>query len=67
MNLETVGLRIAKIRSTKGISARELSFQLGKNGGYMYKVETGKFNVGLRTLFEICEILDIDITELFNS
>jgi len=64
MNLETVGLNLAKIRLSKNMASSELSFQLGKNSTYVHKIETAKFNVGIQTLFDICEILEINITDL---
>jgi len=67
VDLKTIGHNIAKIRISKNMSARELSFQLGKNGDYMYKVESGKFNVGIQTLFNICKILEVDIVDILEE
>lgn len=65
MNLKELGLKIAKIRAEKDISAYELSLRIGKDTSYFYKVEKGKVNISYTVLCDICKILEIEPKELF--
>jgi len=53
-------LNISKARMSLNMSAYELSLQLGKDRTYISKVETGKVNIGIKTIYQICDILQID-------
>ncbi len=44
MKFEDLGLRIAKIRESKNMSAYELSLRIGKDASYINKLENGKIN-----------------------
>ncbi|MCL2570299.1 MAG: helix-turn-helix domain-containing protein [Firmicutes bacterium] len=65
MTKKEFGLRLAKARQEKNISAYELSLRIGKSTGYMHLLETGKVNVSVDILFKICKELKIDPKELF--
>jgi len=65
MTREEFGLRLAKVRQSKNISAYELSLRIGKSTGYMHLIETGKMNVSVDILFKICKELGIEPKELF--
>lgn len=65
MDLKELGLKLAKIRNAKGLSAYELSLRIGKDTSYLYKVESGKVNVSFTVLQEICNALEIDPRDLF--
>jgi len=66
MDLKELGLKIAKIRIAKGLSAYELSLRIGKDTSYLYKVESGKINVSFTVLLDICKALEIEPKELFT-
>ena len=66
MELKNFGNNLAKIRVRKNISAYELSLRIGKAPNYIHRVETAKTNVGVKTVFEICEVLEISPKELFD-
>ena len=59
MNFNDFGLRLAKIRNEKNISAYELSLSIGKDASYIHKVENGKINISLKTILEISKALNI--------
>jgi transcriptional regulator with XRE-family HTH domain len=59
------GVNLAKIRQGKNISAYELSLRVGKDASYIHKVETGKINISVRSLFEICNQLQVEPADLF--
>ncbi len=49
------------------MSAYELSLRIGKDASYIHKVESGKINISLKTILDICEVLSIEPAELFKS
>ena len=56
---------LARVRGECGVSAYALSSQLGKNKNYIAEVENGRGGLTLKTLLELCEILEIDPRDLF--
>jgi len=67
MELIDTVTKLAQLRISKNISQRELSLRLEKDTTYINKVETGRFNVGIQSLLDICKILEIDIIDLFKK
>lgn len=61
------GVNLARIRVKSGLSAYELSLRIGKDASYIHKVESGKINVSLKSILDICEVLNIEPVELFKS
>lgn len=66
--LKLVGKRIKDIRESKGLSQVEL---VGKMQGEIdptniSRIEAGRTNPTLFTLFRLAEALEVDITELVN-
>ena len=59
--------RLALIRTSKNISARELSLRLGQSEGYINAIETGKSMPSLKMLFYICEELRISLSDFFDE
>lgn len=66
MEFRDFGINLAKIRVNANLSAYELSLRIGKNTSYIHKVESGKLNISLKMILQICEVLDIEPTELFQ-
>lgn len=67
MEFRDFGINLAKIRMNANLSAYELSLRIGKDASYIHKVESGKLNISLKMILQICEVLDIEPTELFQS
>jgi len=65
MKYEDFGVNLARVRISKSISAYELSLRMGRSTTYISKVESGKINISLRALLEICEQLEINPKDLF--
>ena len=58
--------RLAKLRSQKGVSARDMSLSIGQNAGYINNIETGKALPSMAGFFYICEYLGISPQEFFD-
>ena len=59
--------RIAKLRTDKNISARELSLQLGQSTGYINTIENGKSLPSMSMFLYICEYFKITPQEFFDE
>ena len=60
-------LRLAKLRTQKGVSARDMSLSMGQNPGYINNIETGKSMPSLSGFFYICDYLDITVRDFFDD
>ena len=60
-------LRLAQLRTKKGVSAREMSLAIGQNAGYINNVECGKALPSMAAFFFICEYLDISPSDFFDT
>ena len=47
------------------VSAYDLSLKLGHSENYIYKIQSGRINLSIKTLLEILEILGITTKEFF--
>lgn len=59
--------RIAKLRTIKGDSARDMSLSLGQNVTYINKIENKKAPPSLQGLFYVCEYLGVTPQEFFDE
>lgn len=57
---------LISIRSSKGISAREMSLSLGQSPGYINDIENGKAFPSMQMFFLICDYLDITPVDYFQ-
>ena len=67
MKFKEFGINLAKIRGSAGMSAYELSLKIDKGASYIHKVENGKINISLKTILTICEVLEIEPVQLFQT
>ena len=65
-DLKKMGLRFAKAREDKNLSALNVSYTIGRSKNYMYDVENGRSNLGIKDFYEICQVLEIDPREFFE-
>lgn len=63
---EDFPIRLAKLRTQKGVSARDMSLSIGQNPGYINNIETGKAFPSMSTFFYICEYLNISPMDFFD-
>lgn len=59
-------IRLARLRTKKGVSARDMSLSIGQNAGYINNIETGKALPSMSGFFFICEYLNITPKEFFD-
>lgn len=64
---EDFPIRLAKLRTKKGVSARDMSLSIGQNPGYINNIETGKALPSMSTFFYICDYLNISPQEFFEE
>ena len=64
---EDFKLRLAKLRTAKGVSARDMSLSIGQNPGYINNIESGKALPSMAAFFYICEYLSITPQEFFDA
>ena len=66
MDEKGFSLRLAQLRTKKGVSARDMSLSIGQNPGYINNIESGKSMPSLTGIFYICEYLEISPSEFFD-
>ena len=66
MELKDFGVNLARARMKADLSAYELSLGIDKDPSYIHKVENGKINISLKSILQICEVLQIQPAELFK-
>ena len=64
---EFFGQRLAQLRMTKGVSARDMSLSLGQSPSYINKIENGKTFPSMQNFFYICEYLGISPGDLIDE
>ena len=59
-------IRLSQIRIKKGISARQMSNDLGLGENYINKIENLSSKPSLKILIEICKYLNVSLDELLG-
>ncbi|NBK79596.1 XRE family transcriptional regulator [bacterium D16-76] len=67
MTEKEFSLRLARLRSEKGVSARDMSLSMGQNPGYINNIESGKSMPSLSGIFFICDYLGITPKDFFDE
>lgn len=60
-------IRLARLRTQKGVSAREMSLSLGQTDDYMNSIENKKTFPSMQSFFYICEYLHITPQQFFDT
>lgn len=63
---QKIGQRIKQLRSKKGMSQADLARVCEKDRQAIEKIENGKVNPTIFTLFEVSKSLDISLNELLD-
>ncbi len=67
MNQEKIGKFIADCRREKNLTQQELADKLGLNNKTISRWENGHYMPDISLFKQLCEILDINVTELLNG
>lgn len=62
-----VAKRLSQLREEKGVSAREMSLDIGQNPSYINRIENEKVLPSMPGFFYICEYLQITPEEFFKQ
>ncbi len=67
MNEKFISERIAKLRTAKKVSARDMSLSIGQNENYINHIENGKSMPSMQVFFYICEYFGITPKDFFDE
>jgi transcriptional regulator with XRE-family HTH domain len=59
--------RLAKLRTQKGVSARDMSLSIGQANNYINNIENKKSLPSMQSFFYICEYLGVTPQEFFDD
>ena len=59
--------RLAQLRTSKGVSARDMSLTLGQANNYINNIENKKSLPSMQAFFGICEYLKVSPAEFFDE
>lgn len=62
----SLGFRIRQSREDKGISQRQLALMTGTSRSYLWKLESGKADVGIDVLCRIARALDARVRDFID-
>mgnify|MGYP004472217095 CR=1 FL=1 len=62
----SLGFRIRQSREDKGISQRQLALMTGTSSSYLWKLESGKADVGIDVLCRIARALDARVRDFID-
>lgn len=60
-------IRLARLRTQKGVSAREMSLSLGQADNYINSIENKETFPSMQSFFYICEYLRITPQQFFDT
>ena len=64
---DLIAKRLAHLRTAKGVSAREMSLDIGQNGSYINRIENGKSMPSMQGFLYICEYLGVTPKDFFDA
>lgn len=67
IDAEFISDRIAKLRTEKNISARDMSLSIGQSQSYINNIENGKALPSMQMFLYICEYLGVEPKEFFDD
>ncbi|MFT3824863.1 MAG: helix-turn-helix transcriptional regulator [Chitinophagaceae bacterium] len=65
--LKALGLRVKALREAKELTLKSLAHAIGKDPQSIHRLEQGGVNPSYLYLLQICEGLEIDISELLKD
>lgn len=65
-NRAALGAAIRQQRTEQGLSQERLALMIGSSKSHIWRIETGRVNVGIDDLCRIADALDIPLQDLFS-
>ncbi len=65
--LEKLGLKITRLRKSRGITLEKLAYEMGISKGNLSDIENGKKDARFSTLKAIADGLELSISQLFKD
>ncbi|MEO6508798.1 MAG: helix-turn-helix transcriptional regulator [Patescibacteria group bacterium] len=65
--LKILGANIKRLRETKNLSLRELSYACDIDNSKISKIEKGQINITFTTLLQLANALEIHPSEILNA
>lgn len=62
----SLGYRIRQLREDREISQRQLALMTGTSRSYLWKLESGKADVGVDVLCRIARALDVKVRDFID-
>ena len=62
-----ISQRLARLRTEKGVSARNMSLSIGQTNNYISNIENGRSLPSIQGLFYICEYLKMPLKDFFDE
>lgn len=67
LNNKHIGNNIKKIRKERGLSQIDLADKVGISRTYMSDIERGAKNASMKTIVNIANVLDVDISKIMSD
>lgn len=64
--LKKIGLRIKQLRTEKGLTQLEFGYRIEVDKSNVSRLESGRFNTKIYTLFQVAQALEIDLSDLLK-
>lgn len=65
-NIKDFGNRIRELRKQRKYTQDDLAAILNTSKSYIVKLETGKIEIKLGTVFNLCKVFNLTLKELFD-
>lgn len=65
--IDAVARKIKQFREQRKLTVQELAYRCNIERSNLSRIEAGRSNCTIKTLFIICEALDIKLADLFGS
>jgi len=66
-NLQTIGRKIYKLRTDKGMSQEDLAGEAEVNRGYISRIENGHVAFSVSVLLKLADALGVEPEDLFKK
>jgi len=66
-NLKKLGAHIKRLRETKNLSLRELSYECDIDNSKISKIEKGQINITFTTILQLSKALEVIPSELLQT